>query len=492
MPFRASTLAVAFAALLTLPAFAQTSPSGPGAIPPVPANPAAAAAAQDPGATGGARDEGAAATVAVPPAAAAPAGAFDPAAATEAYLARVPAADRERSDAYFEGGYWLLLWNLLWGLAVAGLLLGTRLSARMRDFAERTTRFRTMRVAIYAALYTLAGFVLSFPLSLYQGYFREHRYGLSNQTLGAWLGDQAKGLLLGLVLGSFAIVLLYAVLRRAPRTWWLWGAVVVLALLAVSVMIAPVYIAPLFNDYTRLEDPAVRDPILDMASAHGVPVNDVWVFDASRQTKRISANVSGFLGTERISLNDNLLERTSLPEIQSVMGHELGHYVLGHVYEMFVELGVLVVLGFAFLRLTFERTRRRWGHGWGVRGVDDPAGLPLLAALLSVWFFLIMPLTNTIIRSNEAEADAFGLAVARQPDGFAEVALKLGEYRKLDPGPVEEWLFFDHPSGRARIRRAMEWKAAQLAAAEREAGAGTGAAAAAPGATGGGSGGGGR
>jgi STE24 endopeptidase len=386
---------------------------------------------------------------------------FDPTAATEAYLARVPAEARARSDSYFEGGYWLQLVGLLYGLAVAVALLASRLSARMRDFGERVSRFRPLRIAVYAALYTLVTFALGFPLSLYQGYFREHRYGLSNQSFGAWLGDEAKGLAVGLVLGTFGLVLLYAVLRRTPRTWWLWGSGVMLALLGLAVVIAPVYIAPLFNDYTRLEDPAVRDPILRMARAHGVPVTDVWVFDASRQTTRISANVSGFLGTERISLNDNLLERTSLPEIEAVMGHELGHYVLGHVYELFFQVGAVLVLGFAFLRWAFEPVRRRWGLGWGVRGVDDPAGLPILVALLSLYFFALTPIMNTIVRSNEAEADAFGLAAARQPEGFAEVALKLGEYRKLDPGPYEEWIFYDHPSGRARIQRAMEWKAAE-------------------------------
>jgi STE24 endopeptidase len=193
-----------------------------------------------------------------------------------------------------------------------------------------------------------------------------------------------------------------------------------------------------------------------------VPVDDVWVFDASRQTKRISANVSGFLGTERISLNDNLLERTSLPEIEAVMGHELGHYVLGHVYELFLQIGLVLVLGFAFLRLTFDRTRRRWGQGWGIRGVDDPAGLPLLAAPA---FGVVLPHDADAQHHHPQQRGGgrrFRPAVARQPEGFAEVALKLGEYRKLDPSPAEEWFFFDHPSGRSRIQRAMEWKAAEL------------------------------
>jgi len=389
-----------------------------------------------------------------------PALAFDPEAATREWLAKVPAADKARSDAYFEGGYWLQLWGLLYALAIAALLLGSGLSRRLREMAQRTTRFRPLQTGIYALGYTLLVVVLSYPLTVYEDFFREHKYGLSNQTFAEWMSDFAKGLAVSLVFTTFALMLLYGVLRRAPRTWWLWGAVVLLALLAVVVIIAPVYIAPIFNDYKPLTDAKVRDPILRMAQANGVPADNVYYFDASKQTKRISANVSGFLGTERVSLNDNLLNRSTLPEIEAVMGHELGHYVLNHVYEDFFELGAMIILGFAFLRATFDRVRHRFGSRWGITGVDDPAGLPLLAALLTLFLTLTSPVLNSIIRSNEAEADAFGLNASRQPDGFASVALKLGEYRKLDPGPIEELLFFDHPSGRNRILMAMRWKAA--------------------------------
>lgn len=403
-------------------------------------------------------------TGAVPPAAAPPPARqpFDPEAATRAYLDSLSAEQRERSDAYFEGGYWLQLWGFLYGLGVAWLLLGSGLSRKMRDLAHRLTRRRPLQTALYAVQYTLLTTLLFFPLSVYQGFFREHRYGLATQDFGGWLGDQAKGLAVGLVVGSLALMALYGVLRKAPRTWWIWGAAVSVVILMVMMVVAPVFIAPIFNTYTRLEDPAVREPILEMARANGVPADGVWVMDASKQTTRISANVSGFLGTERITLNDNLLNRTSLPEIESVMGHELGHYVLNHVYELVLEFGLLLVAGFAFLRWSFERVRRRWGAGWGVQGIGDEAGLPLLAAVLSVFFFVATPVTNTIIRVNEAEADLFGLNAAREPDGFAQVALKLGEYRKLDPGPIEEWIFFDHPSGRARIAMAMRWKAEHL------------------------------
>ena len=387
---------------------------------------------------------------------------FDPEAATEAFLAKVPPADRAKSDAYFEGGYWLQLWEFLVGLAVAWIFLGTGLSAKIRGRVETLTRFRSLQTFLYAVAYILLATLLFFPLTLYSGFFREHQYSLSNQSFGAWMKDQAIELGVTLVLGSLALAALYAVFRRAPRRWWIGGAVVALVFLLFTALIGPVYIAPLFNTYTSLKDPDLRESILSMARANGIPAEDVYQFDASRQSKRVSANVSGLLGTLRISLNDNLLNRCSREEIQAVMAHEMGHYVLNHVYKGILFFGVIIFFGFAFVRGSFEALVRRFGGRWGIRGVADVAGLPLLMVLLSVFFFVLTPVNNTLIRTGEAEADIFGLNAARQPDAEAEVALKLGEYRKLSPSPLEEWLFFDHPSGRSRILMAMRWKAEHL------------------------------
>lgn len=384
---------------------------------------------------------------------------FDVRAATDAYLATVSGEDRERSDRYFEGGYWLQLWGFLYGLLVAWLLLSRRLSAGLRDWAERRVRWQPVRHVLYAALYVPLTSVLFFPLTVYDDFFREHQYDLATQTFGEWMGDWAKALLVGVITTAIALVVLYAVFRKAPRTWWLWGAVVSVVLLMFLVLVAPVYIDPLFNEYEPLADPEVTEDILSMARASGISTDAVYQFDASRQTTRISANVSGFLGTMAIRLNDNLLERCSRAEVRAVMGHEIGHYALNHIYESIVFFGVVLVGGFAFLRWGFDRALKRWGAGWGVRGITDIAGLPLLGALLSVYFFVLTPVLNTYIRVNEAEADLYGLHASREPEGFAEVALKLGEYRKLDPGPIEEWVFFDHPSGRARIHMAMQWRA---------------------------------
>jgi STE24 endopeptidase len=396
-----------------------------------------------------------------------PAASFDAVAATNAYLATVPADKKARSDAYFEGGYWLILWDFLYGAAVAVLLLSTRLSARMRSLAERLTRFQPLRTFAYWVQYLLVTSVVTFPLTVYEGFVREHQYGLATQTFTPWLGDQLKSLALGLLLGGLAVTALFGIVHRLPRTWHIWGAVAGLALTALFTMIFPVFIAPLFNQYTKLTDPTVRNPILSLARANGIPATEVYEVDASRQSTRISANVSGFLGTERITLNDNLLKRSTLPEIMSVMGHEMGHYVLNHVYKGLLFTLIVLVVFFAGLRRVLDWSLARWGARWEIRGVTDPAVLPLAVLIISIFSFFYTPIGNTATRTMEYEADMYGLNAARQPDAFATIALKLGEYRKLSPGPIEEMLLFDHPSGRTRIYSAMRWKAENLSATTR-------------------------
>jgi Zn-dependent protease with chaperone function len=385
--------------------------------------------------------------------------AFDIKAAVDAYLAKVPAAQRASSDAYFEGGYWLLLWDFLATVIVMWVLLHFRLSAQMRDLAERMVRFRPLQTALYWIQLFIVASVLTFPLTVYEGYFREHKYGLSNQNFGAWMRDQVVMLAVGVVLGAILVVPLMGVVRRLGRNWWVWGAVLTIVFFTFVSLIAPVYVAPLFNKYSKVQDLRVKDAILSMARANGIPATDVYEVDESRQSKRVSANVSGFANTLRISLNDNLLQRCTLPEIETTMGHEMGHYVLNHAYKGLVMYGVVVVIGFAFLNWGLNYCVARWGGKWDVRGITDVAVLPLAAVVLSLFFFLMTPVTNTIERTMEYEADMYGLNAAQQPDGEANVDLMLGEYRKLDPGPVEEFIFYDHPSGRTRITAAMRWKA---------------------------------
>jgi STE24 endopeptidase len=391
---------------------------------------------------------------------------FDPAAATQAWLDSVPRNQREKSDAYFEGGYWLILWNFLLTATISVFLLASLFSARLRDFSERVTKIQNFQVACYAILYLLFVYALSFPLNLYENFFREHQYGLATQSFAQWFREQLLGLALTSVSGTLLVVVLYAVFRRAPRTWWIWGTIVMIIFWGTVVLIAPVYIEPLFNTYKPLTDPKIRDPILAMARANEIPVKQVFEVDASRQTTRVSANVAGLLGTTRVALNDNLLKQCTLPEIRTVMAHEMGHYVLNHGGKLLTYFGILILVGLALTRILFDAAVKRWGEKWRVRGIADPVGLPLLVLIFSTLLFFATPVINTVVRITEREADAFGINTSREPDGMAKAALKLGVYRKLDPTPLEEFIFFDHPSGRARIRMAMDWKAADLPTGE--------------------------
>ena len=396
------------------------------------------------------------------PMAAQPSEHFNADAATEAYLAQIPASARSRSDAYFEGGHWLILWDFLYGAALYLFLLHFGWSAAMRNFAERVTRFKPLQTFIYWTEFLIVTTILGAPLGMYEGYFRERQYGLATQTLGPWLGDQLIVLLVNVVLGGVVCMALFGIVRRLPRTWWIWGAGVSIVFLVFFIMIARVFIFPLLNKYTVLDDPKITKPILSLARANGIPAEKVYQVDASRQSTRMSANVSGYGQTMRITLNDNLLRRGSPEEIQSIMGHEMGHYVLHHIAKDILYFSVVLVIFFALLRWSLERTLARWGERWKIRGIGDTAVLPLVFLVGTILGFVYTPFFNTHIRTNEHEADMYGLNASRQPDGFAQGAIHLGEYRKMNPGAVEEWIFFDHPSGRNRIHDAMRWKAENL------------------------------
>jgi STE24 endopeptidase len=267
-----------------------------------------------------------------------------------------------------------------------------------------------------------------------------------------------------MVLGINALVFglffmgVHAAIRRYPDNWWALGAGFTVAGLTLFIAVAPVYVQPLFNDYTPLPDGPVRSAELSMARANGVPTDDVFLLDASRQSDRISANVSGLFGTTRIALNDNLLKQP-VDEVRAVMAHELGHYVLNHIWKLLLVMGVLTAFVFFSIDRVLPLLLARFGPGWGVISLDDPAILPVAMLVCAVVGLLLEPISNSIVRIEEIEADRFGLNAARAPEAFVSIAMKLSQYRKIEPGRFEEALFFDHPSGHRRVQTAMRWKA---------------------------------
>ncbi|MEZ5959639.1 MAG: M48 family metallopeptidase [Hyphomonadaceae bacterium] len=386
---------------------------------------------------------------------------FDPEQATRAWLDTMGPEATERSNSYFEGGYILDFAGTALSIIVAGLMLILGWGRGVRTWLEKTVKWFPLVAFGSAFFYILVSSVLTFPFSYYMGFVRQHEYNLSTQDFGAWFNEQLIGLGLGLVIGSIFLTVLYLIIRAARKTWWIWGSAVTIAFAAVMSMIFPVYIAPLFNTSTPMEQSELRDSIISMAQANGVPADNVYVYDRSRQTNSISANVSGFGPTTRISLADTLLDRASPGAVRAVMAHEIGHYVLGHNVSGLIMNSILIVFSFAFVHFTFGWAAKN--ERWGIRDISDPGGLPLFMVMLAAVGLITAPFSRSLIYFNEQQADMFGLNAAREPDGFAEASVLLSEYRKMEPGAFEEWFFYDHPSGWNRVHNAMVWKAHEIA-----------------------------
>ena len=386
---------------------------------------------------------------------------FDPEAATREWMATMGPAATARSNAYFEGGYWIPLVSAAITIAICAAALRLGWASGLRAWLERTVKFRFGVAFGFALVFSALSALVSLPFDFWTGFVREHDFGLSTQTAAAWAGEYAMAFAINLVVASLIIAVLYAVVRIAKGSWWIWGAGVTIVFFAITAVLAPVYISPLFNTYTPMAEGQLRTDILSMAQANGVPADNVYVYDASRQSNRVTANVSGFLGTTRISLADNLVKRVTPAGVRAVTGHEIGHYVLQHTWSLLTMFTLFIAVMFMLLDWSFRALSKN--ERWGIRGIDDPAGLPLAIALLSLFGVIATPINNNIVRFHEHQADLFGLNAARAPDGFAESALLLSEYRKMEPSAFAEWFFYDHPSGYARIHMAMVWKAHEMA-----------------------------
>jgi STE24 endopeptidase len=259
-------------------------------------------------------------------------------------------------------------------------------------------------------------------------------------------------------------VALYALIRRSPRFWWAWSGALVAGAFTVMMVLAPVLIDPLFNQYKPAPPGPVRDAVVALAKANGVPSDRIFIYDGSRQSNRYTANVSGLMGSARIAMSDVMFKKDAdIPEVRAVVGHEMGHYVLGHVWRNAIVLSLLAVLGLFLVDRLFPVAARLLGAP-GVRDLADPAGYPVIAALLLVLGLVSTPVTASLTRIGEIESDRFSLERAREPDGLARALVKTIEYRAATPGRLEEVLFYTHPSVGSRVRMAMDWKAAHQAA----------------------------
>ena len=385
---------------------------------------------------------------------------FDPAAATAAYLSVLTPEAHAKATAYTQGGHWLLLWGALVGLVISWIVLRTGLLVKIRAWINGKKSRPWLAALIVILVDGVLEGAMNLPWSIYSDWSREKTYGLTSQPLAGWLSEHLTLMGISLVITSLLVAGLYGLIRRAPRIWWLIGGGAVTAVMLLLMVAAPVFIEPLFNTYTPAPPGPVRDAVVAMAKANGVPSDKIYIYNGSKQSNRYTANVSGLFGTARVAMSDTMFKKDAdLAEVRGVVGHEMGHYVHMHSIWLASAYGLLSLIAFFLIDRLFVPTLKLTGAK-GVTGLSDPAGFPVISILFTVLGLLATPVTSSITRIAEADADRFSLERVNEPDGLAKALVKTIEYRAATPSRLEEVIFYDHPAVGNRVRSAMDWKAA--------------------------------
>lgn len=388
-------------------------------------------------------------------------GSFDPAAATAAYMARLSPAEHAKAIAYTHGGEWLILWSALVTILASWLILRSGLLLRLRQRLDPDGSRPKRTVLAIAAAFVLLDTLIELPWSIYTSWWRERSYQLSSESLGTWFGDAAKALPISLIITCLFLLAAYTLVRRAPRTWWIWATGVAVAGVILIVIVSPIFIEPLFNTYTPAPDGPVRTEVVRLAEATGVPHDKIFLYNGSKQSDRYTANVSGLFGSARVAMSDTMFKQNAdMHEVIAVVGHEMGHYVHKHILWFAGFLCLTSLICFWLIDRLYVAFRDNIPGTGGIGSLADPAGLPVLVMLFAVLGLLDTPFNNTMTRLAESDADRFSLANAHEPDGLATALVKTIAYRASSPGRLEEIVFYDHPSVERRVHRAMEWKAA--------------------------------
>ena len=371
------------------------------------------------------------------------------------WLSTLSAEELALARDYTAGNHWLILWGLVVSALVTWLIVRSgildRLSAKL---AHRGFVLRTFTVV---ATYLIVSALLGLPLSIYQNWYRERQYDLSSQPLGDFLGQAAISMVIGAVVMGVFLLGVYWLIRKAGRLWWLWSGALVAVGASFMLLIAPVVIEPIFNEYEPIPEGEVRDGVLALAAEAGVPETRVFMYDGSRQSNNFTANVSGVGGSARIAISDVALDEAPLDEVLAVTGHEIGHYTSGHIWRMLAVLSIMAMLIFFLMDRTYGWFARRFGSE---AELSDPRGVPVFLFVFGLFFSLAEPVFNTLIRTGEIEADIYSLENVGLPDALSAALVKTAEYRYPLAGPVEEAIFYTHPTVENRVRTAMEWKLA--------------------------------
>lgn len=341
----------------------------------------------------------------------------------------------ERAMEYYRSGN--VLWGVeqVWGLAIPLLLLFTGISARMRDAAGRFGRHWVVVLLGYFVLYTVLMWVLDRPLAYYSGFVRPHDYGLSEQAFSKWFGDSVKTLVLSLVMGGMFVWIPFALLRKSPQRWWLWTSVVAIPLILVMLLIAPVFISPMFNDFGPMKDTQLEAQILALAERAGIEGSRVFEVEKSVDTNTVNAYVAGLGATKRIVLWDTIIARLEPRELLFVMGHEMGHYVLGHVVNMMLIMVLVVPLTLFVAHKVAHWAIAKWSERFGFRDLHDPAAIPLIVVIVGMLSFVLTPAMTGWSRHQEHESDRFGLEISHDNHACASAFAKLQEQNLGNPRP---------------------------------------------------------
>lgn len=334
-------------------------------------------------------------------------------------------------------------------------ILSTGASTYVEWLARRVSSNDYVVLLLFGGILSLAESLLMLPLKYYSGYYIEHTFRLSNQSLGAWVWEGVKGMLVGIPILTPIALAFYYCLRTLESLWWLpVGAI--LFLVSVVARLAPVFIFPLFHKFKPLEEGPLQKKILDLCMAVGITVEGIFVFDMSKNTKKANAAFTGIGKSRRIILGDTLIANFTDEEIETVFAHELGHYKLKHVWRMMVVGTVNSFLGLYLTAVLYE-----WSLGWfGFTGIDTIAALPLLTVWLGLYSLVTGPIANGISRSHERAADRYAIATTGNKQAFINSLKKLAAINLADaqPHPLVEFLFHSHPSIEKRIRAVEQFQ----------------------------------
>lgn len=347
------------------------------------------------------------------------------------------------------------------GIGSLLLILFSGLSARFRTWAQ-IGRKKLFVYWIFVILILLTDYLINLPFSIYRSFFVEHEYGFSNQTFGQWFGEDLLNLGITALIAIVPMAFFYWLVGRFRR-WWLWFSIGMFPVMVFFVVIAPVFISPLFNDYTPLQDKQLETRILTLADKAGIQGSDVFEVNASKQSSKVNAYVTGLFGTKRIVLYDTLIKNFSYNEIGFVMGHEMGHYVMNHVWWGLSLAILFVALALWLTNRTIRPVIRKFSGRFGFDKLEDIASLPLVLVYASVIMFVLQPFMNTGSRYMEHQSDIYGMDITGvSAEDAARAFDKLSAYNLSDPdpNPIIEFWFYSHPSLKKRIEFVRQYRQA--------------------------------